>query len=75
MECNKSCSIKKSHERGNEGYLLVMGGRRKKSEGWADVSIKVRWMSFFSAGCGMEMTKQLVIRMAGDPNYGTNKQG
>lgn len=39
------------------------------------MSIKVRWLSFSSAGCGTEMTKQLVTGMAGDPDYGTNKQG
>lgn len=38
------------------------------------MSIKVRWLSFSSAGCGTEMTKQLVTGMAGDPNYGKNKQ-
>ena len=46
-----------------------------ESEGWADVSIKVRWMSFSSAGCGTEMTKQPVRGVAGDPNYRANKQG
>lgn len=48
-----------------------MGG--KKSE--ADESIKVRWMSSSPAGCGTEMTKQLVTGMAGDPNYGAKKTG
>lgn len=45
----------------------------ERSEGWADVSIKVRQMSFSSAGCGAEMTKQLVTGEAGDPNDGANK--
>lgn len=46
-----------------------------EGEGWGEASIKVRWMSFSSAGCGTKMTKQLVTGMAGDPSYGTNKQG
>ena len=46
----------------------------RRSAGWADASIKVSWLSFSSAGCGTEMTKQTVTAMAGDPNSSTNKK-
>lgn len=52
------------------------------SEPRRDESIKVRWMSSTAssltpnrlAGCGTDMTKQRVTGMAGDPNYGAEKQ-
>lgn len=81
MECHKiyviSRDLRKWKRTAYEGYLAVVAGRGKHA-GWADLSTKVRWLSFFSAvtaGCGTEMTKQLVTGMAGDPDYGTNKQG
>lgn len=37
------------------------------------LSIKVRWLSSSSVGCGTEMTKQTVTVVAGDPKSETNK--
>lgn len=47
---------------------------RKKSKGWADMSIKVRWMSFSSAGCGTAMTKQRVTGIGRRSQQQSNKQ-